>query len=759
MTNNIEEVQEKKMVKTIEEVLEKKVELEKLYNEAQEELILTQKVNHEKYNDCIKLTQECIKFLDDQNPFLINRNKDEVFYIYLISSELLVRSVGIGGDRKNITENEKNILYVSVSHLKKTLALDPLHLKAKELYKIVMLYLTSFSADFSENIKIIKQILTVDPYDFQIHFNLGFMYGHLNELEQSMYHYKLALFMIEKEKELCKLKNINDTKGLDEFTIKCLNGIGTIYFHIQDRDTALYYFYKAYDINQNDPDVNNQIGVTYTEIRNTEKAMYHYNKGIEHYKEAIISQDKDMLIASMYMNRGLVLCYECNFTDAIESYNQALKYKPRLSLAYQNKLLDLNYISHLIEDPLYIAKLHKAINKIYPTVVKDYKQSLPEYKVKDSIVSCKNYKSFSESDEKINIGFVSGDFICHPVSYFIHCILQNIDYTKFNVYCYSMKPVNLTERFKECNWFFVKNKSPEELKELISSHGVDMLFDLSTHTGDNRLDTFVLKPAPIQISYCGYPNTAGVVSMDYRLTDKICDSKKSEKYYSEKLVYLPNSFLCYTPPTGIENPPPISEGSPYYNNNYITFGCFNRYNKINKSVVSTWEKILKSIPNARLIVKTKEFTTPKLKKQFLDSFDDQSVIERVKILPYSDTFVEHLQDYNLIDVALDTFPYSGTTTSCESLFMGVPILTLYDNVRFYHSQNVTSSLLENSGLKSYITYSKKQYIDKAIDLSKNFSDNKVSVRSGFINGHVCNYKEFITNFQNTLFNLYKNHKW
>ena len=129
-------------------------------------------------------------------------------------------------------------------------------------------------------------------------------------------------------------------------------------------------------------------------------------------------------------------------------------------------------------------------------------------------MSCKNYKSFTESDEKINIGFVSGDFICHPVSYFIHCILQYIDYTKFNVYCYSMKPVNLTERFKNCNWFFVKNKSPEELKQLISSHGIDMLFDLSTHTGDNRLDTFVLKPAPIQISYCGYPNTAGIVSMD-----------------------------------------------------------------------------------------------------------------------------------------------------------------------------------------------------------------------------------------------------
>jgi len=746
-------------ITTISQVLDKKQELEKLYNEAQNELKLTQVVNHEKYNECIKLTQECIKFLDDQNQFLIHRNKNDVLFIYMVSSELLIRSVGINNNKKKLLDNEKNILYVSVAHLRKALALDPLNPQAKELYKIVILFLTTFNENFKENLNLIQQILTVDPYDYQIHYNLGYMFNHENELEKSLYHYKLSLAIVEKEKTIAKLQNNTDTKILDEFTIKCLNGIGCIYFHIQDRETALYYYYKAYDINPNDPDINNQIGVAYTEIRNTEKAMFHYNKGIENYKNATISTDKDMLIASMYMNRGLVLCYECNFTDAIESYNQALKYKPRLSLAYQNKLLDLNYISHLIEDPMYISKLHKSINKIYPTVVSDYKKSLPEYKVKKSIVNCKNYKAFKSSNEKITIGFVSGDFICHPVSYFISCILKFIDYSKFNVYCYSMKNVNLNDTYKNCKWFFVKNYSAPELKSFIASHNIDMLFDLSTHTGDNRLDTFVLKPAPIQISYCGYPNTSGIDSMDYRLTDKFCDSKKSEKYYSEKLVYLPTTFLAYTPPTGIENLPPITESQPFSNNNFITFGCFNRYNKVNKSVVSTWEKILQSIPNARLVVKTKEFTTPKIKQQFLDSFSDKSVLDRVQILDYSDTFTQHLQDYNLIDVALDTFPYSGTTTSCESLLMGVPIITLFDNVRFYHSQNVTSSLLHNSNLESYITYSKQHYIDKAIELSKNFTDFKVSVRDSFVHGNVCNYSKFVSDLQNTLFTLYKNHKW
>jgi predicted O-linked N-acetylglucosamine transferase (SPINDLY family) len=179
-------------------------------------------------------------------------------------------------------------------------------------------------------------------------------------------------------------------------------------------------------------------------------------------------------------------------------------------------------------------------------------------------------------------------------------------------------------------------------------------------------------------------------------------------------------------------------------------------------VIGVWEKILQQAPNARFMIKTKEFLTPKLRQQFLDAFKDKSVLDRVIIMPYSDTYSEHLPDYNKMDIAVDTFPYSGTTTSCESLMMGVPILTLFDNVRHYHSQNVTTSLMKNSGLPEYVTYSQEEYINKAVWFANNIDKLdglKQRVRNSFVNGPICDYTGFTDEFENKLINIYKSHKW
>lgn len=748
-------------IASIEEFVKEFEVLKNLYNEAQETFIKTQKVDNEKYVKCIGISHNMIKFADELNPFVLNRHKEPIKLTYYISAELLVRTVGLHMNRNGFTDVEKNTLYIAIAHLRKTLTIEPFHRGAMEMFKMVMLYLTIFNPNAEENILLLNQVLTIDPCDYQLHYNFGFMYHRSNKLESSIYHYKLAIGLIDLL--LKNEKNEAVMASLNQFKIKCLNGLGSVYFTVQDRETSLYYFNIAYEMDPLDPDVNNQIGVIYTELRFTDKAIEHYQRGIENYKRAHISVDKDMLIASMYMNMGLAKCYECDFVGAIDGYNQALKYKPRLSLAYQNKLLDSNYISHLIEDPMYIARIHKAINKIYPEVISDYKVSCPDYIIKNDILD----KSLSKTDlvkrgVKINIGFVSGDFICHPVSYFLHSILNYINYDLFDVTCYSVKVVSLESMFPKCKWRVVKTMSNEDFKKQIQKDKIDILFDMSAHTGDNRLDTFVLKPAPIQISYCGYPNSSGVKSMDYRITDKYCDSNFSQKYYQEKFIFMDKCFLAYTPSMGINNIPDIVEEQPCIKNGYITFGTFNRYNKINEMVIGVWERLLIQIPTARFVIKTKEFLTPKLKKQFLDTFKDPKVLERVIILPYSDTYLEHLPDYNLMDIAVDTFPYSGTTTSCEALMMGVPILTLFDNVRHYHSQNVTTSLMKNCGLHEYVTTSQDEYIDRAVAFSKDLSkltDLKKTVRNAFVNGPICNYQDFTSEFEDKLVNVYRNHKW
>jgi protein O-GlcNAc transferase len=732
--------------------------LRNLYNLAQKKFIETKEVDNEKYVECIKLSNELIKYFEKMHLFQVNRNKEDIKTTYYINAELLVRTVGLGNIKPHLTDAQKNTLITAVNHVRKVLSIEPLHKMAMELYKMVMIYLTLHSGDSEENVKILSQVLMVDPCDYQLHYNLGFVYHRINNLEKSLEHYKLSLGLID-----LMIPNLQESqkKSLLEFKVKVLNGLGTIYFSIQDREIAQYFYKMALDIMPDDPDLNNQMGVVNTELRFTDKAIMYYKRGIENFEKAHISVDKQMLIASMYMNMGLAYCYECNFEEAINSYNQALKFKPKLSLAYQNKLLDLNYISHLIDDPMYISKLHKNINKIYDNVISDYKISCPEYKVKKEIVMAKSRKQLKKTGTKIRVGFVSGDFICHPVSYFLNSILTTFDEDIFEVYLYSVKVIKLENVYSKCKCRVVKNMSAHSFKNMIQGDKIDMLFDMSGHTGDNRLDTFVLKPAPIQISYCGYPNSSGIRSIDYRLTDNYCDSDKTQKYFQEKLVFLPNCFLSYTPSVGLDKMPELSE-QPATKNNYITFGSFNRFNKINQNVIKAWERILKEVPNAHFVIKTKEFLTEKIKQQFLDSFEDKSVLSRIKIIEYSDTYTEHLPDYNEMDISLDTFPYSGTTTSCESLAMGVPVLTLFDNVRYYHSQNVTSSLMKNSGLDEYVTYSVDEYIEKAKYFANNLEklkDLKQIVRKKFYEGHVCNYSEFVDNFEETLFQLYKKHKW
>ncbi|NBU33768.1 hypothetical protein EB118_01975 [bacterium] len=745
-------------VNSIETLLEEYKVLDKLYNEAQNDFTKKGTIDHAKYRDCINRSAKMIKFLDDQNQFVTQRHKDIIKHVYFISAELLVRTIGLQMDRKGLTAQEKNTLYISIAHLRKVLNLEPFHSDAKELYKIVFLYLTLFNPNVEENLGYLRQVVMVDPCDYQVQYNYGFLYHRANKLEDSIIHYKMAIGLID----TLLLHPKASRKSLKEFKVKCLNGIGSVYYSIQDRDTALYYFDLAHKILPDDPDINNQMAVVYTELRFTDKAIYHYERGIKNISKAHISVDSDMLAASMNMNMGLAKCYECDFIGAIECYNKALKYKPRLSLAYQNKLLDSNYISHLIDDPMYIANLHKNINKIYPVVISDYRKGCPEYKPKTELLTFTSKADLIQRGVKVNIGFVSGDFICHPVSYFLNSILSHINYDLFNVHCYSVKVVSLHDTYPKCKWAVVKNMSPEDFKAKIQADKIDVLFDLSAHTGDNRLDTFVLKPAPIQISYCGYPNSAGIKSMDYRITDTFCDSEKSQKYYTERLVFMKHCFLAYTPGMGINNLPGLAAVQPCTRNGYITFGCFNRYNKINKLVISIWERVLAAIPDARFVIKTKEFLTPKLKKQFEDSFTDRSILQRITVLNYSDTYHEHLLDYNKMDVALDTFPYSGTTTSCEALLMGVPIITLFDNVRHYHSQNVTTSLMKNSGMQEFVTFSHDDYVNRAVYLAKNMAslqNLKHNVRQKFLNGHVCNYTEFVDEFENKILDLYKDHKW
>ena len=238
--------------------------------------------------------------------------------------------------------------------------------------------------------------------------------------------------------------------------------------------------------------------------------------------------------------------------------------------------------------------------------------------------------------------------------------------------------------------------SDEEVTELIQKDEIDILVDLAGHTANNRILVFARKPAPIQISWIGYLATTGLSTMDYKIADNYTDPPgKTEQFYTEKLMRLPESFLCYLPDKDSPEVGPL----PALSTGHITFGSFNNFAKVTSEVFALWAKILNELPDSRLILKGKSFRDKTTCQYAINMFTQRGIAaERITLQP-SDPSPKHLESYNLVDIGLDTFPFNGAATTCEAMWMGVPVITLAGTA--YHSR-VGVSLLSNVGLPELI---------------------------------------------------------
>jgi len=273
----------------------------------------------------------------------------------------------------------------------------------------------------------------------------------------------------------------------------------------------------------------------------------------------------------------------------------------------------------------------------------------------------------------------------------------------------------VTERMKEKadGWRDIyKIRSDVEVAELIHEDKIDILVDLAGHTAYNRLGVLALKPAPIQVTYLGYPNTTGLTLVDYRITDAYADPPgMTEKYHTEKLMRLPKSFLCYNP---VDIFPSVSE-LPALSAGYITFGCCNNPTKITPNVVAVWAEILKRLPNARILLKNMRYTDSSVREIFWGHFEEHGVDrQRVHLVGDRQSIPEHLQIYNEIDIGLDPFPYNGTTTTCETLWGGAPVVVLAGNA---HVCRVGVSILTNVGLPELVAQTPEEYVEIAVNLA------------------------------------------
>ena len=516
------------------------------------------------------------------------------------------------------------------------------------------------------------------------------------------------------------------------------NGISGVFRSIKQWPEALHYLYKAEKIDPFDPDIQMTFGVAFTEMRRTDLAEIAYNKGIENYSRTIVSTDPKFLLSELYLNLGHMHSYNGENNKSLDCYNKALQICPKFTLPFQNKLMNLCYIFDQLDDPMYIYKQHLLVNKLFKKDVL-FKQN--------------------KASSKINIGIISGDFIDHPVGFFISTFLKGYNKSKFNVICYSECIIH-TQQF---TFKLIKGMSAEKVADIISNDSIHILLDLSGHTGQNRLDVFALKPAPIQVTYIGYPYSTGLKEMDYRITDSFCDNKLiSQPFYTEKLLFMENCFLCYDH-NGLESKETSHsiDSQPFLKNKFITIGCFNRLNKITDNVIKVYNNILLTFPNVKFFFKTKALLNNTIQQKFLNKFD-KSVHSRIIIKDCTISHNDHLLEYNNVDISLDTWPYSGTTTSCESLYMGCPVLSLYDQKFYYHPMNVSCSILKNSDLDFYVCNNTQEIIDKIKILQEkpiDFWQNlKEDTRNKFLNGKVCNKELYLDNIQELFTGLYNKNK-
>jgi len=342
------------------------------------------------------------------------------------------------------------------------------------------------------------------------------------------------------------------------------------------------------------------------------------------------------------------------------------------------------------------------------------------------------YVNLPEPGRRLRLGFVSPDLRDHVVGRALLPSFRRFDPERFELFCYGNTMADpISEEFRaRCHaWRELGTKTAEQLAETILADGVDILIDLALHTSDNRLDVFALKPAPLQVSWLGYPESSGLATMDYRLTDAHLEPSTGNRlaHPHEQAWLLPDCWTCYEPPLGF----PDVNASPAASARPFTYGSFNNNCKINGDVLDAWARILLATPGSRLKLLAKQGTH---RRRFVDELVRRGVeAERIQFADYVPAAADLSQGgllarYHDIDVALDTFPYGGMTTTLDALWMGVPVVSLIGERNLGRAG---LSLLSNVGLSEFATKDADGYVDVAVKLAHDLprlADLRASLR-------------------------------
>ncbi|MFN2338951.1 MAG: tetratricopeptide repeat protein, partial [Gammaproteobacteria bacterium] len=433
----------------------------------------------------------------------------------------------------------------------------------------------------------------------------------------------------------------------------------------------------------------NNLGSVYQAMGRNREAIAAYEQALRINPRLAVALNS---LGSAYLGQG-------DFAAAGRCLRQCLEVAPADLRARSNRLMLLNYMPELEAEK--VLEEHLEWGRVATRMIATLPPLAP-----------------ADPQRRLRIGYLSPDFREHSVASFIEPLLANHDHDRFEVCCYSClpRPDATTLRLKGYadRWRDIDRLSDADTARLVRDDGIDILVDLVGHTSNHRLGVFAARPAPVQLTYLGYPNTTGLATIDYRITDAIADPPGEEAWHSEELLRLDGGFLCYQPDPNSPDASPL----PALATGQVTFGSFNNFSKLNPAVLELWAQVLQRVPGSRLLLKCPALTDAALREHTAAALQALGIgAERLELLGHTPTRAEHLALYARLDIALDTFPYNGTTTTCEALWMGVPVVTLAGR---RHAGRVGASLLEAAGLGDWLAGTPQAYVGlaaaRAVDL-------------------------------------------
>ena len=431
-------------------------------------------------------------------------------------------------------------------------------------------------------------------------------------------------------------------------------------------------------------------------------------------------------------NLGVVLCDTGRLEEAISVCHEAIALQPCLALAHNN-LGNAMFAQGDVDAA--IAAFRHAL-EIDPNFVTAHDQLLAAMQYSSDSDPQTNFEEHARwnsrhalplareilphgndrtSGRRLHIGYVSAELREHSITYFLENLLSLHDPQQVEVFCYAdvMSSDAVTRRIQQAvhQWRDITGTADSDAAELIRRDQIDILVDLGGHMASNRLLVFARKPAPIQVAYLNYTDTTGLSAMDYRFTDALADPPGSERFHSEQLMRLPRTFLCYRPPA---DAPPVGP-LPAAAAGHVTFGSFNNLSKMTPSLVQDWARILAQVPASRLVLKNRALADAGACRPMVGLFAASGIHpDRLELLSRKRSTREHLESYGRIDIALDTFPFNGATTTCEALWMGVPVITQAGKTP---ASRMGASVLTNAGLPHLIAADSQSYVRIAVDLA------------------------------------------